>query len=172
MVLYAEKDVCQAGGRFMEIRQATATDGLLLSSLCMDVQSLHARNYPDLFKMPESDDFAVSFFDVILADPAMSIFIAEENGQALGYIVCKLIERQENPFKFATRFLEVDQISVRPSAQGRGIGAALIKQAEVLAEKSNVQRIHLDSWGFNTDAHRFFEKMGFEKFNHRFWKNL
>lgn len=156
----------------MRIRQAISADSLLLSSLCMDVQSLHAKHHPDLFKMPKSSDFAVSFFDEILADPATSIFIAEENGQALGYVLCKLIERPENLFKFAMHYLDVDQISVRPMAQGQGIGAALIKQAEVLAREANVQKIHLDSWGFNIEAHAFFEKMGFEKFNQRFWKDL
>ena len=156
----------------MKIRQAVSSDNFLLSSLCMDVQGLHANHHPDFFKTPKSDDFAVSFFDEMLADSATSIFIAEENGQALGYVMCKLIERPENPFTFAMRYLHVDQISVRPTAQGQGVGAALIKQAEILARELNVKRIQLDSWGFNTEAHVFFEKIGFEKFNHRFWKNL
>jgi diamine N-acetyltransferase len=156
----------------MRIRQAVSSDSLLLSSLCVDVQSLHARHHPDFFKMPQSDEFAVSFYDEMLADPAARLFIAEENGQAVGSILCKLIERPENPFIFAMRYLLVDQISVRPAAQGKGIGKALMKQAEVLAKESNVRRIQLDSWGFNTEAHAFFEKMGFVKFNHRFWRNL
>ena len=156
----------------MKIRQAVISDNLLLSSLCVDVQSLHAKHHPDLFKVPQSDDFASSFFDGLLADEAKSIFIAEENGQALGCIVCKLIERPENPFTFAMRYLLVDQISVRPAAQGKGVGKALIKQAEALAKELDLQRIQLDSWGFNTEAHAFFEKMGFAKFNHRFWKSL
>lgn len=156
----------------MKIRQAIATDSLLLSSLCVDVQSLHAKHHPDFFKIPASDDFAMTFFSEMLADPVVSIFIAEENGEALGCIVCKLIERPENPFTFAVRYLHIDQISVRPVVQGKGIGTKLIKRAIVLALELNLQRIQLDSWGFNTEAHRFFEKMGFEKFNHRFWKNL
>jgi ribosomal protein S18 acetylase RimI-like enzyme len=156
----------------MKIHQASSTDSLLLSSLCMDVQSLHAKHHPDLFKTPQSDDFAVSFYDEMLADSTVSIFIAEENGEALGYVLCKLIERPENPFTFAMRYLLVDQISVRPASQGKGVGKALIKQTEALANEMNLQRIQLDSWGFNTEAHAFFEKMGFEKFNHRFWKNL
>jgi GNAT superfamily N-acetyltransferase len=156
----------------MKIRQATSTDSLLLSSLCVDVQSLHAKHHPDFFKIPASDDFAMTFFSEMLADPVVSIFIAEENGHALGYILCKLIERPENPFTFGMRYLLVDQISVRPAAQGKGVGKTLIKRAVVLALELNLQRIQLDSWGFNTAAHRFFEKMGFEKFNHRFWKNL
>ncbi len=156
----------------MKIRQAIAMDSLLLSSLCMDVQSLHAKHHPDFFKIPTSDDFAASFFDGMLAEPTISIFLAEENGLALGYILCKLIERQENAFAFAMRYLLVDQISVRPAEQGKRVGKALIKQAESLALELNLQRVQLDSWDFNIGAHEFFEKIGFEKFDYKFWKKL
>ncbi len=118
----------------MHVRKATSSDSLLLSTLCKDVQALHAQSYPDIFKLPQSDDFAVSFFEEMQVDPAISIFIAEENGEAFGYILCKLIERPENPITFARRYLLVDQISVRPAAQGRGVGAALIRRAERLAK--------------------------------------
>lgn len=156
----------------MKMRKAIATDNLILSSLCVDVQRLHAENHPEIFKLPQSDDFATSFFDEMLSDPMTSIFIAENDGGPLGYILCKLIERLENPFTFAMRYLLVDQVSVRPAEQGKGVGAALLKQAEVLAGELNVSRIQLDSWGFNTEAHGFFERMGFEKFNYRFWRPL
>ena len=156
----------------MNIRRAVPRDNVLLSSLSVDVQRLHAKNHPDIFKMPQNDDFAVTFFDEMLIDPLTRIFIAEEDGNALGCLLCKLVERVENPFTVAMRYLLVDQISVRPEAQRRGVGKALIEQAEILAKELNVSRIQLDSWAFNTSAHTFFEKMGFEKFNHRFWRKL
>jgi len=157
----------------MNIRQAVSADSLLLSSLSMDVQRLHAENHPDTFKMPHNDEYAVASFDEMLADPLTRIFIAEdEDGQALGYIKCQLVEREENPFTFAMRYLLVDQISVRPEAQGKGVGKALIEQSEALAREWNVSRIQLVSWDFNTGAHTFFEKMGFEKFSHRFWRDI
>ena len=156
----------------MEIRQANIHDSLLLSSITTDVQRLHAENHPDIFKMPQRDDFAVTFFDEMLANPLVRIFIAEEAGRAFGCVLCKLIERDENPFKFARRYLMIDQISVKPEAQGKGVGKALVEQAEHLAKEWNVVRIQLDSWGFNLHAHGFFEKVGFVKFNHRFWKSL
>ena len=155
----------------MNIRQAVSTDSLLLSSLCMDVQNLHAQHHPDIFKTTQNDDFA-AYFEEMLVDPAVTIFIAEEDAEALGYIFCKLIEQPENPFTFATRYLHVDQISVHPSAQRQGVGAVLIKQAEGLAKELNVQRIELDSWDFNIEAHVFFERLGFEKFYFRFWRKL
>lgn len=156
----------------MNIRKATREDSPLLSGLCQDVQQLHAQHQADLFKMPDSVEFATPFFDAMLADPAVSIFIAEEEGKPIGYIVCKLIERPENPFTFAMRTLLVDQISVRPDARGQGVGAALMQQAEMLARELDVVRIQLDSWDFNVRAHAFFERLGFQKYTFRFWRQV
>ncbi|MCK6539142.1 MAG: GNAT family N-acetyltransferase [Anaerolineales bacterium] len=156
----------------MDIRKATPRDKFSLSDLCTDVQTLHAQNHPDIFKTPGSADFAVSFFEEMLADDATNIYIAEENAEPVGYILCKLIERPDTPFTFAMRYLLVDQISIRPAVQRHGIGSALLKQAETLARELGVSRIQLDSWAFNTDAHKFFEHEGFQKFNHRFWREI
>jgi GNAT superfamily N-acetyltransferase len=156
----------------MNIRQAVSKDGLLLSSLSMDVQSLHAEHHPGIFKAPPNKDFALSFFNEVLEDLATRIFIAEKDGQALGYILCKLIERPADPFTFAMRYLLIDQISVCPESRGQGVGAALIKQAEVFAKELGVRRIRLDSWDFNIKAHAFFERLGFQKFIFRFWRDL
>ena len=156
----------------MNIRQAIPPDSLLLSSLCRGVQTLHAAHHPDIFKIPQSDDFAVAFFDEILVDPMARIFIWEKNGQALGYVLCKLMERPESPFTFARRYLQIDQISVHLEARGQGIGAALIKEAERFAKEMDAQRIQLDSWDFNVRAHTFFERLGFKKLHFRFCKDL
>jgi GNAT superfamily N-acetyltransferase len=172
MVLYAEYIACQAGGRTVDIRQATVSDAQRLSSLCMDVQNLHAEHHPEIFKVPQSEDFAVSFFEEMLADPLVRAFIAEENGDAVGYLFCKLIEREETPFTFAARVLHIDQIGVRPAVHRRGAGQALMQRAEMLAGEWQVHRIQLDSWDFNLNAHRFFEHLGFQKFHFRFWKQL
>ena len=156
----------------MNIRQANSSDSLLLSSLCMDVQRLHAENHPDIFKMPQSDDFAVSFFEEMLANSMTRIFMVEENGTAIGYVFCQLIERPESQFTYARRFLHIDHISVRPNVQRHGAGTALMNRVEKLAKEWSVSKVQLDSWDFNTEGHTFFEKLGFEKFNYRFWRNL
>ena len=157
---------------YMNIRRATPADSFLLSSLCMDVQRLHAEHHPRIFKMPQSADFASTFFDEMLADPATTIYIAEEDAQALGFIFCKFIKREESPFTYSNRFLHIDQISVRPDRQGQGVGMALMDQVGKLARELGVSKIQLDSWNFNNKAHAFFEALGFEKFNYRFWRDL
>jgi len=154
----------------MNIRKAISEDAFLLSTLCMDVQQLHAKNHPSIFKTPQSPDFAVSFFEEMFLDETKYIYIAEENGQALGYIFFKVVERDENPFLFARQYLLIDQISVRPDSQRQGVGKALIQQAEDVARELGIPRIELGSWDFNTSAHGFFERMGYEKRYFEFWK--
>jgi len=154
----------------MNIRKATMEDSLMLSTLCMDVQKLHVQNHPDLFKIPQSSDFAVRFFETLLQEDAIHIYIAEEKKQPLGYIFFKIVERKENPFLFARRYLLIDQISVRPEAQGQGVGKALIQQVEVVARELEIPRIELGSWDFNTSAHGFFERIGYKKRYFEFWK--
>jgi len=156
----------------MNTRQAESTDNLLLSTLSMDVQRLHAEYHPEIFKIPQTDDYAVAFFNAMLADPLARIFIAEDEKQAIGYALCKVVERAENPFIFAMRYLLVDQISVRPESQGKGAGKALIDRAVKLAEELNLSVMELTSWDFNTNAHVFFESTGFEKCSYRFWRKL
>jgi ribosomal protein S18 acetylase RimI-like enzyme len=155
----------------MEIRPAISKDSLILSALCRNVQSLHAEHHPQVFKMPHRDGFAAEFFDEILASPDFKAYIAEEDAHPLGYILCRLVDRPENDFTYENRFLLIDQISVRPEAQRKGVGTALLKQAEKLARELGLSKLQLDSWDFNLDAHACFEKFGFEKFNYRFWKN-
>jgi ribosomal protein S18 acetylase RimI-like enzyme len=108
----------------------------------------------------------------MLADPLTRIFIAEEDGDAIGYVLCSLIELSETPFTYASRFLHIDHISVRPHERRHGAGTALMNQVENLAKESGMSKIQLDSWDFNTGAHSFFEGMGYQKFDHRFWHDI
>lgn len=156
----------------MNTRLATPTDACLLSSLCVTVQELHAKHHPEVFVMPSGPNFAEEFFTSQMADPLTHIFIAEENGHALGYVVCKLVERSANMITYEMRYLLIDQISVLPKSQGKGAGAALIERTRVLARELGVKQIRLDTWDFNTKAHGFFEHEGFTKFIYRYWLNL
>ena len=153
----------------MKIRLAAKEDARLLSRLNVYVQSLHAKAYPDLFKKPDQDDFALSFFEMFLDNPDVHIFIAE-NPQPAGYLVAREVHTEENPFMVARSYLYIDQISVEPEHQGAGIGRALMARAAQLAEEEGFSMISLDSWAFNQGAHTFFKTQGYEIYNVRMWK--
>jgi ribosomal protein S18 acetylase RimI-like enzyme len=155
----------------MQIRKASRGDLETLSRLNVHVQQLHAEAHPDLFKMPTGDDFAVSFFTSLIDDSNIFIYLAEE-AAPIGYIVLRVMRRSENAFMHPWHFVYIDQICVEPDYQGKGIGKALIEEAEKLAVLMDLDFVGLDSWDFNTEAHEFFYTQGYETFNLRMKKKI
>lgn len=147
----------------MNIRRATLDDVGLLATLNEDVQRIHAEAYPTLFKQPDYPAVAADFKTRILGNAQGQVLIAEVDGEAVGYIYALQVERPENPYTFAQRYMLIDQISVKPTAQGNGCGRKLIEAVVDLATACGMARVTLDTWGFNTHAHGFFEEVGFKR---------
>lgn len=156
----------------MEIREATKKDVRGLSRLNAYVQRLHAEAYPEMFKSPENDDFAMTFFVAMLDDPEMFVYLAEEGDEAIGYLLMTVCRQRENPFMYALDYLQIDHIGVLPEYQGKGIGKALMAYAEEFTAQKGLGLVGLDSWSFNTEAHEFFHAVGFENYIIHMWKKI
>ena len=154
----------------MQIRRAAIEDAETLSRLNVDVQRLHAQALPQLFKTPESDGFALQFMREHLSDPHNYFFIARLDGEDIGYVFARLIDRPENPFMHAWKYITIDQISVQPAHQGQGCGSQLMEQVRTLARDEGIPTIALDTWSFNREAQDFFIRQGFDTFNLRMWR--
>lgn len=59
--------------------------------------------------------------------------------------------------------IEITSLFVRPKYQNLGIGKALIKYVSEFAAKNNKDRVVLYSGLELTEAHKFYEKVGFSK---------
>ena len=151
------------------IRRADREDAEGLARLNVEVQQMHAEAYPDLFKPVEGPDFAVPFFHRMLTLPEVHIFLAERE-HPVGYIFARIIHREGNPFMYPHAMLYIEHIGVDPESQGQGVGAALMARVDELAQELGMDVIALDTWGFNTGAHGFFQAQGYETFNLRMWK--
>jgi len=64
------------------------------------------------------------------------------------------------------RILYITTMIVDEKHRGQGIGTALIREIEKIARERGCKRIELESAFHRTDAHAFYEKMGFEKRAH------
>ena len=145
----------------MRIRPATIDDLDALAELCADVQAIHAKAHPDLFK-PASPSELRPYMEWVFDRDNAHIFIVEEDNIALGYVYAQYLDLAESPFKYAEKRVHIDQISVKPSQQRRGVGEMLMQAVVDLAKEKEAQRVTLDSWDFNVNAHGFFKKHGFE----------
>ena len=153
----------------MIIRRAVIADAKTLSRLNLDVQRLHARALPHLFKFPQNEDFALQFIQDQLNDLNNYFFICQQDGEDIGYIFARLIERTDNPFMYSWKYLYIDQLSVKVAHRGVGCGRKLVETVYELAKQEGIDTIALETWSFNQDAQAFFRQVGFEPALIRMW---
>jgi GNAT superfamily N-acetyltransferase len=63
----------------------------------------------------------------------------------------------------ANGYAEVLELVVRKESQGRGIGKRLLRRAEAQAAAWGYQRVRLGSGAHRTEAHAFYEHVGYTK---------
>lgn len=88
-------------------------------------------------------------------------FKAEENGEVVGMI----------SGKYTPGVLDVQELVVLESAQGKGIGKALLQKAEEVGRENGCHKAYLYT-GKTWKAREFYEKLGYKKtgdmLNHHF----
>jgi len=145
----------------VSIRAAVLGDVQGLTILNGFVQDLHVEKRPDSFK-PSTQDEVVEWFRGLLRNTSARMWIAEEAGIAVGYVLMVVQERAENPFCHSRRWCEIDQISVDPGLRRRGVASALIQKALAEAATDGFAEVELCTWSFNVEAQSLFRKLGFE----------
>src|SRR5262245_15617920 len=84
-------------------------------------------------------------------------WIAEEAGQILGIVSVHLTPLFHAP-GLAGR---ITSLVVHGPARGRGIGRALVEQAEAFCWREGCDRLELTTGDHRHDAHRFYERLGY-----------
>ena len=149
------------------IRTATSADARVLARLNGPVQALHAQAQPEFYKPPQVTPELVAHYEAELARPDVVIFIAEADGQPAGCAVAIIVDKPETPFNYALRYLTLDQISVNPEAQRRGIGTALVAEVVGLARRQGIDIVRLQVFDWNQEALAFYARLGFYTAVHR-----
>ncbi len=141
----------------VRVRAASEADLDAVVELNGYVQDLHARLYPKDFKQTSGGEDVRAFFAARLG----VIAVAESDDAIVGYSLREAQNLAETPFSPPRVRLYIHHLSVAPSARRRGVGAALMRHVQQLAEAQGLQEIALGAWAANRDAMRFFEAQGF-----------
>ena len=152
-------------------RAAVAGDERVLAELNASVQDLHVTNAPAYFKPAALDDVA-AWFRELLDKPTTWIWIAERDGEAVGYVLAVVQDRAENAFVRPRQWVEIDQIAVRPDHHRKGLARALVDAVLRAAEAHEIGEVELTCWDFNRDAQEAFRRLGFTPRLARFGKRL
>jgi ribosomal protein S18 acetylase RimI-like enzyme len=151
------------------IRQAGEADAEVISLLNIDVQRLHADAMPERFKQPGPDTFTATNVRTLLAKNSNLVFIAEINGEPVGYAYAELLRVSESPLLHAWNEVHLQHICVRPTFRRSGVASALLDSVRVAARERGVDLVTLQVWAFNNAAQAFFRAHGFTPYMTRLW---
>ncbi|SOD63792.1 Acetyltransferase (GNAT) family protein [Streptomyces zhaozhouensis] len=93
------------------------------------------------------------------SDPHQRLLVAEENGQVVGTLQLAILFGLSR--RGSSRAL-IEGVRVRTDRRGAGIGGWLIRQAVEEARREGCALVQLTSDASRTDAHRFYERLGFQ----------
>ena len=154
----------------MKIINASVKEVSDIVSLNAHVQEIHHNEFPDIFK-PVSDDSSVhGFFKYLIDQESNSFLLAYIDATPVGCAWYAIEEKPEFPLKYARKQVYIHQIAVHEDFRRQRVGQSLFKKIEVQAKEQGIYHFELDSWAFNTEAHDFFNKLGFETYNINMWR--
>ncbi|MEK8047860.1 GNAT family N-acetyltransferase [Ideonella margarita] len=96
----------------------------------------------------------------LMQQPGVRVRVAEADGQALGTLTLFVLPLLAHNGQAAAL---VEDVAVHPSAQGSGVGRALMDDAMALASAAGCYKLALSSNQRRTAAHAFYEHLGFER---------
>jgi GNAT superfamily N-acetyltransferase len=119
--------------------------------------------------LPETKPAYEAAFAAIAASPDNTLYVAESEGRVVGTFQLTLIPNLTG--RGATR-VKVESVKVSAALRSQGIGARMMAFAEEAARAGGARTMELTSNKRRTDAHRFYERLGFSKSHEGFKKSL
>lgn len=119
----------------------------------------HQNARPDYFR-PDWGDYSRAEFQRLLAHPAPIAWVAEVQGQVVGFCLGTVGEVEGTAIRRPRRVAAVEDLAVLPAFRRQGIASALLEQARQQAKELGAQALELCVWGFNQEARRLYERLG------------
>ena len=132
-----------------------------IASLTAQVQELHARIYPALFKTNVSTSDLEDVARQYLRENSQRVLVAQRAGVIVGYARLEVQHRPETMIKFTRAQLYIHEFGVALHARASGVGTALVAHIKDIAREEGIRRIGVDVFVGNEEARHFYESRGF-----------
>lgn len=142
------------------IRRAGPGDEGTLAQLCEEIHKQHEGERSDIFK-PYNPEALEAFYGKALGEEDPRFWIAEVDGESVGFISGSLKSREETAFSRAWQWCEIDIVTVQSAFKRHGIGRRLMETAMADFQAQGIEIFELSTWWFNKPAQAFFNKLGF-----------
>jgi ribosomal protein S18 acetylase RimI-like enzyme len=143
------------------IRTATIEDYDGVALVFDEIDLLHRRGAPHVFRAPAGHALDRAYFEAVLTDPEMDWLVAERAGEIVGFLSARVLHAADRPVLVPRDFVEVDSLAVRAGHQRAGVGRALMAAAERWAAERGLSEIELSVWEFNQSALAFYQELGY-----------
>ena len=141
------------------IRRAKETDIPRIGALLEQVNLVHHRGRPDLFKIGRK--YTDEELLVILKDESRPILVwTDEQDVTCGYAFCVFQQHVGSQLMTDVKTLYIDDLCVDETIRGQGIGKALYAAVLDLARETECYNVTLNVWSCNESAMRFYEACG------------
>ncbi len=152
------------------IRRAGPPDAALLAHLA---RTTFAETFAHLYPPEDLESFLAEAYaperlEQELGDPAKAAWLAEWEGEAVGYAMagpCGLAHAEVTP-----ECGELKRLYVLEGWKGEGVAKALMDIALAWLEETRRGRLWLGVWSENWRAQRFYARLGFEKVGEHHFK--
>lgn len=115
-------------------------------------------------RLPTEDDLRA--FHAVQADERATCLVLEDEGQVVGTISLYVLPA----FSHGRPFGIIENVVVDEAARGAGLGRQLMDAAESLARDRGCYKVSFTSNAKRTDAHGFYEHLGFRATHKGFTK--
>ena len=147
----------------MDIRFAEMGELEQINELRKQVNDLHVKGKPEIFKPGFPEELRNYIYDIFL-DPLKKIVICINHDKICAFAVLNHITRPETPYMYERDYLDIDEFCVDETFRRQGIATQMIDFIRAYAINEGFDRIELNMWEFNQDALAFYEAAGFSTY--------
>ena len=143
----------------LQVRTAAERDIPSILDLLVQVDLVHHRGRPDLFKGPATK-YSAEELRGILSHEETPVFVCTDEGdRVLGHGFC-ILQHTGGELMVEHKTLYIDDICVDEAARGLGVGRALYDHILAFAREKGCYNVTLNVWSCNPGAMAFYEKLG------------
>ena len=143
----------------MNIRRAEEKDIPRLDALLLQVNLVHHRGRPDLFRYGRK--YTDEELKSIIHDDARPILVAaDEDDTVQGYAFCIFQQHRDSHILTDVRTLYIDDLCVEEKTRGQHIGSLLYRAVLDYDTAHGRYNVTLNVWSCNESALRCYESMG------------
>ena len=135
------------------IREIESKDYIAVAAIWRDVLGF----------LSATDDNVITTYKRMEGDSRYHTFVADTNGTVVGFATAA----ETIAIPYPNGYIKMNGLAVLPEFQHRGIGKMLMERVEKLANDCSASCIGLASGFQRTDAHAFYEHLGYRKTS--FW---